>query len=193
MYSRIKNYKFTQSIYALFFVFTVEFYILTFSQIEFGFASNSPSSTHDISQKRGVHSELSNKVIRDTVLSFLTNIPLIRVPVVQAPGLGHQSAAVTVVTRLRQLGYQGHIQVVYENSAVAEKLTRLMPPFNYSKTDAQSIAEFPELNLSFISLHKLSHDHVYRSFGNSAFAKVASGRSCCRVAKQTPAQPIAVE
>jgi len=92
--------------------------------------------------------EENTAIVKTEMSRFLNEIPLIRVLVTDAPGLGNQSASATVVTRLRELGYKGHIQVIYQSKVVAQKLTYLLPPFDGNNT--KSIQSFSELNMSFI-------------------------------------------
>ncbi len=76
-----------------------------------------------------------------------SEIPKIRVYISNAPGMGHQSASVIVMRRLRQLGFQGQFQVVY-NDSVANKLPTLLPGFKPSVQGPQSL---PDLKIELIS------------------------------------------
>jgi len=57
---------------------------------------------------------------------------------VSAPGSGHQSANLRMIQRLRELGFNGRIQVIYEDG-VASKLSFLVPGFNSADLALQRI------------------------------------------------------
>lgn len=59
---------------------------------------------------------------------FLQTQKLIRVYVDKAPGFGHQSAGISVMKRLRDLGFQGEFEVIYQ-PAVAGKIQKIYPAF----------------------------------------------------------------
>ncbi|UYL10218.1 hypothetical protein B9G69_006450 [Bdellovibrio sp. SKB1291214] len=59
---------------------------------------------------------------------FLHEQKMIRVYVDSAPGFGHQSAGVSVMRRLRDLGFKGEFEVVYQPS-VASKIQKIYPGF----------------------------------------------------------------
>lgn len=59
---------------------------------------------------------------------FLSQQKLVRVYVDSAPGFGHQSAGISVMRRLRELGFDGEFQVVYQQS-VADKIKKIYPSF----------------------------------------------------------------
>jgi hypothetical protein len=48
-------------------------------------------------------------------------------------GLGHQASSVTAIGRLRELGYDGTIQVVYDTKYIGDNLAILMPEFSSSE------------------------------------------------------------
>ncbi len=79
--------------------------------------------------------------------STIRHLPLIRIAITSAPGNGHQSAAATVYTRLRQFGFSGHIEIIYPLDA-KEKLPYLIPPFDSLGSDNQF---FSEQKLSFVT------------------------------------------
>lgn len=89
----------------------------------------------------------------DSLTELLNQLTDIRIIVSQGPNLGHESTAGTVFTRLRQLGYKGHIQVVYPDTfpSTREKLARVLPPFS---VEGPVVQEYPEMNLSFIPRDK---------------------------------------
>ncbi|WP_413289655.1 hypothetical protein [Bdellovibrio sp. HCB337] len=60
--------------------------------------------------------------------SFLQEQKKIRIYVDSAPGFGHQSAGISVMRRLRELGFQGEFEVVYQAS-VAAKIKKIYPGF----------------------------------------------------------------
>jgi hypothetical protein len=59
---------------------------------------------------------------------FLHDQKMIRVYVDSAPGFGHQSAGISVMRRLRDLGFKGEFEVVYQ-PAVASKIQKIYPGF----------------------------------------------------------------
>jgi hypothetical protein len=87
------------------------------------------------------------------VRDFLNQMPVIRVAVSYGGGSGHESAGATIVTRLRQIGYNGNIEVVYENRT-KEKLIYLFPPF---RSELGLVQNFPELKLKFYPLTQFMH------------------------------------
>lgn len=93
----------------------------------------------------------------EKVRSFLAQQKVIRIGISRAPGNGHQSAGATVITRLRELGYGGLIEVVYEE-VIAEKLEYLIPPFLKTEGPYQYL---PSKNVVFI------RDGYQRQFMNS--------------------------
>jgi len=67
--------------------------------------------------------------VRDArVGRFLDHVAGIRIGVQSASGFGHQSAAVAALEQVRDLGYDGPIQVVYDGGA-ASKLPKVLPGF----------------------------------------------------------------
>jgi len=60
--------------------------------------------------------------------AFLKEQKKIRIYVDKAPGFGHQSAGISVMRRLRELGYQGEFQVIYQ-PIVAAKIQKIYPSF----------------------------------------------------------------
>gem|GEM_PF-6166370 len=84
----------------------------------------------------------------DSVYNLLKSLPKIRIGITRGGGAGHQSAGVTVIERLRDLGYQGPIEVIYDTEETGEKLKMLIPPFGGQKKGL--IQKFDNLNLTFI-------------------------------------------
>lgn len=70
----------------------------------------------------------------------LSQQTLIRVYISNAPGLGHQSASVVVMRRLRQLGFAGTFEVIY-NDNIAGKLNTLLPGFSPQQRDWQVLED----------------------------------------------------
>jgi hypothetical protein len=81
------------------------------------------------------------------LLAFLKNEKAIRVWISSAPGFGHQAATVTVMRRLRQLGYSGSFEIVYAGS-IAHKLETLLPGF---RSDVSAWQDVPGENVRAIS------------------------------------------
>ena len=73
----------------------------------------------------------------ETVTRYLDSVDVVRVRVEYATNLGHQSAALAMIARLRDIGYAGLIQALVSNRdpkeegevSVAEKLRKLRPDF----------------------------------------------------------------
>lgn len=74
------------------------------------------------------------------VLLDLSQQKLIRVYISNAPGMGHQSASVVVMRRLRQLGFGGTFEVIY-NDNIAGKLNTLIPGIDPQRKDWQDIKD----------------------------------------------------
>lgn len=72
------------------------------------------------------------------IAEFLRTIPAIRVKVEMAPGNGHQTANLRLVQRLRELGYQGRVQMIYDDG-VAPKFRTLIPGFNEAEKGLQRV------------------------------------------------------
>lgn len=74
-------------------------------------------------------------------LSWLENQEKIRVYISNAPGMGHQAASSVVMRRLRQLGFNGQFEVIYNNS-IANKLPILFPGFDPTISSNQYLAKY---------------------------------------------------
>ncbi len=72
------------------------------------------------------------------VLSFLNQYDSIRVAAVAAHGNGHQALAITIIKKLRALGYRGKIEFVYDVYD-KKKIEYLLPPFDSTGPDSQFI------------------------------------------------------
>lgn len=75
------------------------------------------------------------------VIELLNEFGIIRVPIADAPGSGHQAASSLLVKQLRQMGYRGEFDIVYPHSAKS-KLEYLLPPFRASGPDDQYLPEW---------------------------------------------------
>ncbi|MFA5140865.1 MAG: hypothetical protein WC728_16685 [Elusimicrobiota bacterium] len=73
-----------------------------------------------------------------SIRGFLSKQEVIRVFISPAPGNGHQAASATVIKRLRELGYKGSIEAVYQDS-VKRKLPYLLPGFREDGPDSQAL------------------------------------------------------
>ena len=82
---------------------------------------------------------------------FLQQYPMIRVFVPSAPGLGHQSAASVTLQRLRELGYTGKLEVVYDNDA-KDKMDIVLPGFEPTGPDIQDIADSDAVTIPMSAL-----------------------------------------
>lgn len=72
--------------------------------------------------------------------AHLNTLPMIRVFSKHAPGNGNQAANVTLIKRLRAIGYRGKIELLYDKSTKA-RMEFLLPPFLANGPDCQTIAE----------------------------------------------------
>ncbi|MDZ4678294.1 MAG: hypothetical protein SGI74_12385 [Oligoflexia bacterium] len=84
------------------------------------------------------------------LLGNIKKLPVIRIGISASPGNGHQAAGAIVANRLRQLGYQGKLEIVYAEKT-KEQLGFLFPPFN---PDGESIQKFIDQNIVFIAKQK---------------------------------------
>ncbi|MES2855292.1 MAG: hypothetical protein V4692_05490, partial [Bdellovibrionota bacterium] len=66
--------------------------------------------------------------------AFLKRQATIRVLISEAPGNGHQIAAVRLMRRLRELGFEGEFEVLFDPK-VAERLRFLIPGFRVDEAD----------------------------------------------------------
>jgi hypothetical protein len=104
--------------------------------------------------------DLHNK--HNVVNIFLNRFPIIRVFIPVAQGRGHQSATMSLVERIRALGYSGKIQIIYQEgfSRLAEekakkidnsaKLGLLIPGFDPKKSP-NAVQEIQSLGLIVMS------------------------------------------
>jgi hypothetical protein len=65
----------------------------------------------------------TERQLRQRIRTFLQQQQTIRVFVSDGPGYGHQSASASLIGRLRDLGYTGAVEVVYDDSETHESLT----------------------------------------------------------------------
>ncbi len=79
----------------------------------------------------------------DVVQRYLARQTVVRVLVVGAPGYGHQMTAVAWIRRLRELGYNGPIEIVTERNTLA-KLQVLLPELSWP---APTMSELSESNV----------------------------------------------
>lgn len=68
------------------------------------------------------------------IRQYLSSLKLVRVHIVAAPGHGHQIANLHAIMRLRELGYQGRIEAIYEPT-VERQLKNLVEGFNPELND----------------------------------------------------------
>ncbi len=99
---------------------------------------------------------------RAKILQLLRGHEVIRLFVNSAPGYGHQAASVTVLKRLRHLGYEGRVELVYQQDTKA-KLGNLLPGFNPRGKDVQTLAA---LGVTAIS------NEDFRKYGGSREVKL---------------------
>ncbi|MDA8223225.1 MAG: hypothetical protein M0Z35_16340, partial [Desulfitobacterium hafniense] len=116
---------------------------------------------------------------------YLQSLKEIRIIVNKGPGMGHQRAALTVMLRLRELGFDGIFDIWYDDvyfdddenaleiGAIGRKLAILIPGFNPApiarviRGEAFS-EETKKDQLSQIIIHSLSHP----LFGNIRIARI---------------------
>ena len=73
------------------------------------------------------------------VRNSLKSLSIVRVYIAEAPGLGHQGATLKMMKRLRELGFRGAFEVIYEDSAV-KKLATLLPEFDAGGPPLQKVS-----------------------------------------------------
>lgn len=105
-------------------------------------SANQPANAQDAAQ-----------IIVPDISEALAKETIIRVYISPAPGFGHQAATVTVMRRLRHLGFTGHFDVIYSDS-VSNKLSTLLPGFDPNQTDWQ---ELHHLKLRAIALSQFQN------------------------------------
>jgi hypothetical protein len=69
---------------------------------------------------------------------FIQQFHVIRVGITKAPGQGHQAYAITVMKRLRELGFKGEFEVYYDPKVKA-KLENLILGFNANGPEVQEL------------------------------------------------------
>lgn len=84
-------------------------------------------------------------------IDYLNRLGYVRLYFTAAPGFGHQSATLAIARRLRDLGYTGKLDAVYQEQdvrlgdpthygTVAQKLEKLLPEFDANGPSQQYIA-----------------------------------------------------
>lgn len=71
---------------------------------------------------------------------FLRRYRIIRIGMTEATGNGHQAYAVTVMKRLRELGFKGRIEIFYSPGVNKKQLEYLLPGFKADGPDYQVLA-----------------------------------------------------
>ena len=100
----------------------------------------------------GPNHGLSVRQANEQATQFLRQFKKVRVGITHAPGNGHQAYAVTVIKRVRELGFTGEIEVYY-NSEVEKRLVFLLPGFSEGAKGPQNLPgnikaiRWPEDNL----------------------------------------------
>ena len=85
--------------------------------------------------------ELSRFIkIETQTLQFLNNYPELRIVVKDGTSPVHQAAAIALIKKLRQLGFQNPIELLYGPS-LKQRLEFLLPPFSKEGGDPQFIAD----------------------------------------------------
>lgn len=87
---------------------------------------------------------------------FLLGLPLIRVGFKNSPNLGHQSAAGALVQHIRELGYTGQIELIYDKEA-RDKLGVIFSNFDPMGPQIQN--DFTQ-KISFIQSSKANLDRL---------------------------------
>ncbi len=93
-------------------------------------------------------------------IAFLKRLKKIRVVFTHAPGLGHQTATLSIVRRLRDLGVKAPIEAIYhavkgDPQDLRLKLAQLMPEFDPHGPDDQRV---PSLNMTLRSWDSFRRD-----------------------------------
>ena len=110
-----------------------------------------PQEAGDVSAPRGPpvvsatgHAEASR------ALEFIHRLDKIRVYFAAAPGFGHQTATLSIVRRLRDLGYRGALEGIYDvPDNTPQKLGQLLPEFDPTRREDQHL---PGLGLAMRSV-----------------------------------------
>lgn len=114
---------------------------------------------------------------------FLSEEKFVRVYVDSAPGFGHQSAGVSVMRRLRELGFRGEFEVIYQ-PVVAGKIQKIYPGFPTGipgEVHYLSIGDYQkQLGEGRISSVKLAISGADDGFGTK-FAKIARAETYLRL------------
>ena len=115
--------------------------------------------------------------------SFIRSQKNIRIYVDSAPGFGHQSAGASVMQRLREIGFTGDFEVIYQTS-VSAKLARIYPAFPRgveNQVHYLSVAEYrSRLQQGEVQHVQLAFSGADDGFGES-FAKIANSESYLRL------------
>jgi len=72
------------------------------------------------------------------IKALLNRYPAVRVKMGPSPGSGHQQAGLRMIQRLRELGFQGRVQLIYNDSTGA-KLGYLVPGFRQEELGLQTV------------------------------------------------------
>lgn len=117
------------------------------------------------------------------VLEYLQLQKKIRIYVDAAPGFGHQSAGLSVMQRLRELGFQGEFQVIY-NEVIQNKIGKIYPAFPNGLSNQisyQSLAEYKKSSLnSTVPQIDLAVSGADDGFG-SEFSKITHANTYLRL------------
>lgn len=114
---------------------------------------------------------------------FLRAQKIIRIYVDSAPGFGHQSAGLSVMTRLREIGFQGEFEVIYQ-STVAAKISKIYKAFPHGipgDVKYLSVEEYQRsLEQKTVTKVNLAVSGADDGFG-SQFAKMAQAQTYLRL------------
>lgn len=91
----------------------------------------------------------------ETVM-FLNQFPILRIVIQDAGGNGHQAAGITLIKRLREIGYTHPIEFLYETN-LKSRLEFLLVPFQKDGPDEQ---EIPKLGVTAKPLIGKPDTHV---------------------------------
>ncbi len=97
-----------------------------------------------------------------SVMQAANALPVIRVYFAREPGFGHQSATLAAARRLRELGYEGRLEAVFDNSGadLPGKLAALLPGFQPEDVRRQTIPSLGMTVESHVTLERRAAPRV---------------------------------
>ncbi|MDD5657979.1 MAG: hypothetical protein PHF00_12080, partial [Elusimicrobia bacterium] len=119
----------------------------TFEKLVLGLKLSGLLFMHALAVHAGVGAQAADALIQAAAARYLRQFATIRIGVDKAPGNGHQAVSITVARRLRQLGFEGRLEVVY-HPETKDKLEYLLPGFDPA---GPAIQELPAAGVTAVS------------------------------------------